>query len=271
MQLKTQALGQPAHQALFLVGPDLDRSIRVGRVERVRERRLTLERDRRARLLQHLTTHQPADGRRRQPAMRQPPARATHGTSRRDDARAAILAALMSARGSGLGKPGIERVAHPGIEAADFRHAGQQARARVRRIAATSRARSSGQALVGERVQIVVGQRQCGAHLTTFSGTRRVRVHAAQLFARAVQPRHHRTDRHALYARDFLIAQLLDRSEHQHLALVGRQPTDLDQYFGQLDAIGLRRAHRNLPAGRPGPRRRRANSRRVRAAASRTG
>jgi len=40
--------------------------------------------------------------------------------------------------------------------------------------------------------------------------------------------------------------QFLDRSEYQDLALLNGQLTDMPEDVGQLKAIRLRRAHRNL-------------------------
>ena len=51
------------------------------------------------------------------------------------------------------------------------------------------------------------------------------------------------------HLRDFLVAHLLDRGQHQHLALIGRQSSELAQHLEQLDAGLLGRAHRQLPGG----------------------
>ena len=61
VHLEPEPLGEPVDEALFLGRPDLDRPLGVGRVERVRERRLARERRRRAGALDQRVAAEPAE------------------------------------------------------------------------------------------------------------------------------------------------------------------------------------------------------------------
>ncbi|TMH53087.1 MAG: hypothetical protein E6H60_04630 [Betaproteobacteria bacterium] len=120
-----------AHQPLFLVGPDFDRPIGVGCVERVRQRGLSLESDWRAGKFQHFAPAEPTYGdaedersghrqRRGQPTEPWP-----RGGSRRG------CKELARHR---LAEPRVERIAQQRVLAADFGDArGQRGLARKRR------------------------------------------------------------------------------------------------------------------------------------------
>ena len=61
MQREIQTLRKPTHQAVLFVGPDLDRTIGVGRIKRVGQRGLSRERRRRAVELQDFAAAHPSE------------------------------------------------------------------------------------------------------------------------------------------------------------------------------------------------------------------
>src|SRR5512143_103814 len=155
MDLEAEPLREPGDEALLLVRPDLDRAPRVGRVQRVRERRLARERRRRARPLDQRVAAEPPDrdaddeARRRRerggdPA---PHERAGPGRRRGSDERV----------GHRLRKQRIERVAQRGALRADAADARRELR--IRREDGLDLVHALGRELaVRVRVEVGVGE-----------------------------------------------------------------------------------------------------------------
>ena len=201
MRLRAHPAREPAREARLLVRPHLDRAALVGRVEHVRERRLARERRRRAGALEHQRRARASRSRRRARAS----PRGERGPAAREDARrVAPSAAAIRRGGIALGEPRVERVAQLGVLLADRDDARRQRRiARDRLLdglAAVVR-----ELAVGVGLQVVVVDRHRVHRFWSLrpfpsldSLQRRGPLvgHAAQLLARARQPRHHGADRH---------------------------------------------------------------------------
>ena len=235
MHAEAEALGQPVDEALFLGRPDLDRTIGVGRVERVRRAppaARTSSACRRARSSRRARTsrrraRRPASPRRQRRHERGAAHRGARIRRRRRRGEQALPGCGSASHGSNASRSAAFCARRSATRAAS---AGSCASA-----ASTCRGALGRQLAVDVRVEVGVGRAEADSsaisrvHLTTLQRRDGVRRPCARRsFSRARDSRDITVPTGIDSSRrDLLVAHLLDRREQQHLALLGRQPADL--------------------------------------------